>query len=778
MKKHLIYIYLIFLLPFLSLSQLECRWKVIDKETNTILKNAECYVNEIKIIPDSNFVFSLDISSFSTFEYQLIIKCNNYKSSKFKYNSISEFDSIYTLSTSSKKLKEIIIKGSNKNSVGNIQLSQNLIEKLPKLLGENDAIRAIQLLPGIQSSGDGNGIYVRGGGIDQNLISFDAVSLYNISHLFGFFSVFNSNAISKVDIYKSGIPANLGGRVSSVINIQSQTGNFQKWKGEINIGLLAANISVDGPIKKDTSSLIITGRRTYVDYFNKIISSKSNYQSDYYFYDFNFKYYHKLNKRNTFIISGLSGKDDFNYNDLLNNSFSNNINWQTQLISSKWNYKLNEKINVNTTIGIVNYTMFLGAGIYNYSIDLQSKINDITFKNEWNLNHFKSGNFNFGTEIIHHQLAPNNFSVQGEASETKLNNELKLNSIEYNLFANENIQLNEKWKTNLGIRYSIFQQLGPFKRLMLNENSIAIDSIIYPINSTVTIYHNPEPRFQLFYNHSNNTIFNLSYSTNFQYLHLVPVSSISLPTDVWVPSSSVIKPQQGNQISLGYSTSFLQDSLLFSSEVYYKKMYNLIEYKEGITSLISLQNNYDNNFFFGKGESFGVEFLLKKQLGKLNGWIGYTLSKSTRNFQEIENNRTFFAKNDRRHDISLVLNYDLNEKWNFSGVFVFKTGNALTIPLSRYILQGNVINTYSPKNSYRIEPYHRLDISCNYFIKKTLKTEQSLNFSIFNVYARQNPFYIYFETKGDISKFSIETKAKQVSLFTILPSISWKAVFK
>jgi hypothetical protein len=207
-------------------------------------------------------------------------------------------------------------------------------------------------------------------------------------------------------------------------------------------------------------------------------------------------------------------------------------------------------------------------------------------------------------------------------------------------------------------------------------------------------------------------------------------------------------------------------------------MENLIEYKEGVASLISLQNNYDDNFFFGKGQSVGIEFLMKKNMGKWTGWIGYTLSESIRNFQDIENNRTFFAKNDRRHDVSTVLNYELNDKWSFSGVFVFKTGNALTIPLSRYILQGNVINTYSPKNSYRIPSYHRLDISCNFSIKKTLKTEQYLNFSIFNVYARQNPFYIYFETKGDISKFAIETKAKQVSLFTILPSISWRAVFK
>jgi hypothetical protein len=776
-NKYLIYLFII-VLPCLSFTQVVHKWKIIDKETNNVIKNAKCFVNDVKIQPDTNFTFSIEDSQLPTSNYVLTIACENYKSLLFRYTSLSEFDSIYSLSLSSKKFKEIIIKRTFKNNLGNLQLSQDQIKKIPKFLGENDVIKAIQLLPGIQSSGDGNGIYVRGGGIDQNLISYDDISLYNISHLFGFFSVFNSNAISKVDIYKSGIPANFGGRVSSVINIQSQTGNFQKWKGEVGIGLLAANISIDGPIKKDTSSLLFAARRTYVDYFNKSISSNSNYQSDYYFYDLNFKYYHKLNSRNTLTISGLTGKDDFIYNEILNNSFSNNINWQTKLISSKWKSILNDKLTTNTTLGFVNYSMSFGAGIYNYSLDLFSKINDFSFKNEWTLKHYNNAKLNFGTEIIHHQLSPNNFSIQGESNDKKLNNALKLNSMEYNLFVDETFQFNEKWKVNLGIRYSLFQQLGPFKRLIFNENSIVTDSIIYPTNSTIKIYQNPEPRLQLFYEKSEKSIFNLSYSTNYQYLHLAPVSSISLPTDVWVPSSSVIKPQQGNQISLGYSTSFIHDTLQFSTEIYYKHMVNLIEYKEGVASLISLQNNYDDNFFFGNGQSIGIEFLMKKNMGKWTGWIGYTFSESTRNFQEIENNRTFYAKNDRRHDVSTVLNYELNDKWSFSGVFVFKTGNALTIPLSRYILQGNVINTYSPKNSYRIPPYHRLDISCNYSIKKTSKTEQYLNFSIFNAYARQNPFYIYFETKGDISKFAIETKAKQVSLFTILPSISWRAVFK
>jgi outer membrane usher protein FimD/PapC len=244
-----------------------------------------------------------------------------------------------------------------------------------------------------------------------------------------------------------------------------------------------------------------------------------------------------------------------------------------------------------------------------------------------------------------------------------------------------------------------------------------------------------------------------------------------------VPSSSIIKPQEGKQISLGYFKTFENKGIEFSVETYYKRMNNLIEYKEGVMSLVSLQSNYDDNFFFGKGESYGIEWLARKNIGKWNGWLGYTLSKSTRSFPDIETGRVYYAKNDRRHDISFVVNYELSSKWTLSGVFVFKSGNAITIPLSRYILQGNIINTYSPKNAYRIPPYHRADLSVTYTYKKTEKREESFNFSVYNVYGRQNPFYIYYETKGDLSKFSIETKAKQVSLFTILPSISWKIAF-
>ena len=382
-----------------------------------------------------------------------------------------------------------------------------------------------------------------------------------------------------------------------------------------------------------------------------------------------------------------------------------------------------------------------------------------------------------GLDNTFHVISPNNFQANGGESKFNYNDLRKLYSNEGALYVSNEVKLNDKIEISLGIRMSTFQQFGPYTRFDYSKGYGLKDSIVYPSGNIVCNYINPEPRLSASYVITATSSLKAGFSQNYQYIHLAPVSSISLPTDVWIPSSSVVKPQIGRQYSLGYYRDYPAKNIETSVEVYYKQMNNLIEYKEGVLSLIKLQSNYDDNFFFGKGQSYGIEFFAKKTIGKMTGWLGYALSKSTRNFKDIEDGATFYAKNDRRHDISLVFNYEINKKWSFSGVFTYKTGNAMTIPLSRYFLQGNIINTYSPKNSYRIPAYHRCDVSLTYQVLKTETKESSINFSIYNVYGRQNPFYLYFETTGDISKFSVQTKAKQVSLFTILPSISYKFAF-
>ena len=774
------FIFLLLLFCFQLTAQEQLKFRVRDAESKQTLLGARIKLDN-KEVKANQGVFQIDLWEFPD---SVLFECKSkgYQTRKEKL-LFTQNDTIFFLTPLVQEIQEVVISsnqkaGNSANELGTLTLTKKQIEKLPTFLGESDPIKAMQLLPGIQSSGDGNGIYVRGGGIDQNLILLDDVPLYNISHLFGFFSVFNNGAIQKMDVYKGGMPANYGGRISSVVAITGQTGNLRKWKVDGGIGILASNLTIHGPIKKDTSSMILSLRRTYVDVFQRLLASKDDhFASNYYFYDVNFKYFHRFNAKNKLTISTFLGKDDFLYNDQWDNAFANKIDWGSKLFSSKWTHIFSERTTMNVVVGLTNYQLNFAAQIYSYHLALLSQNRDYLGKIELTTKLTSRHTLKYGIENTYRKIAPNNFAVQGQQEDSKLSKNVQLFSNELALYVNDDFVYNEKWSVSLGLRYSIFQQLGPFDRFSFGDNIADNTEVHYGNGKQVIMFGNPEPRLAIDYKLNPLNSIKLGLTQNYQYIHLAPVSSISLPTDVWVPSSSIIKPQEGKQISLGYFKTFENEGIEFSVETYYKQMNNLIEYKEGVMSLVSLKSNYDDNFFFGKGESYGVEWLARKNVGKWNGWLGYTLSKSTRSFPDIETGRVYFAKNDRRHDISFVVNYELSSKWTLSGVFVFKSGNAITIPLSRYILQGNIINTYSPKNAYRIPPYHRADVSLNYVYKKTEKREESLNFSIYNIYGRQNPFYIYYETKGDLSKFSIETKAKQVSLFTILPSISWKIAF-
>ena len=755
-------------------------FSIVDKENNFQIKNANCEINGKLIKPNNEGDFIFIPTTDSIF---IFITAPNYEA-YLNNLSCKNFPAIFRLDPISKELQTVKItatQNQQKALLENLQLSKREIKLLPTFLGENDPVKVLQLLPGVQSGIDGNGIFVRGGNNDQNLILYDDVPLYNISHLFGFFSVFNSNAIQSLSIHKNAIPSQYGGRVSSVIDIKSQKGNLRKWNAESNLGVLATSIHFDGPLKKDTSAISFSARRTYVDLFQKLLSESSQMNAtNYFFYDINLNYYRILNKKNTFYISAFNGKDKFSYKDQWNlkNIFENSIAWNSKLISGRIETNFSNKLNQKWLVAVNSYDLNFGATIYNFGLDLGTKNNDLITKLEYNYNYNNRLKFNYGLESLYHQNSPNNYQINGLANADSYNKNDRLYSLESSVFIGVNYDLNTKWNTKAGFRFSNFNQLGPFTRT-------ALDSIgqTYVLKATkkgeiVHSYFRPEPRLSLYFHPSDNSTYSISYNQSYQYLHLAPISSLSLPTDVWVASSSVIKPQEGRQISIGYEYKFNKHPLILSVESYYKRMNNLIEYKQGVLSLTVLNTNYDDNFYFGKGDSYGIEFYFKKSIGKLNGWLSYTLSKSTRTFNDIENGRTYFSKNDRRHNASLVLNYQLNSKWTASMVFVFQTGNAITIPLSNYFLEGNVINTYSPKNSFRLPSYNRMDISITYAYKQTERKESSLNFSIYNCYARQNPFYYYYETVGNLDKLQFATQLKQISLINILPSISWKVIFK
>jgi hypothetical protein len=689
----------------------------------------------------------------------------------------------------------------------NIQVEQ--IKTLPAFMGEVDILKTIQLLPGIQSAGDGNaGFYVRGGPPDQNLILLDEAVVYNASHLFGFFSVFNGDAVKDVNLIKGSMPAQYGGRLSSVLDISMKEGNNKKYIMEGGIGNVASRFTVQGPIKVDTSSFIISGRRTYIDVLAKPFFKKDSPFSGtrYYFYDLNTKLNYRISDKDRLFLSGYFGRDIFVFNDK-NLGFKTEIPWGNSTGSLRWNHLFNDKLFMNTSLIFSNYTFELRATQSQFEFRLFSGIRD--FNGKVDLTYFPNPNhkINFGSNYIFHTFTPTNATARSGEVEFNLGDVVKLYAHDAAIYVSDDWEVTDLIKINAGIRYSNFTQVGPFKRYIKDQQGKIMDSVEYRRGEKVINYGGPEPRISMRWILTENSSFKAGYTRNLQYIHLASLSSVSLPTDVWMPSTELIKPQIGNQYAVGYFRNFRKDMFETSLEVYYKDMKNQVEYKEGAQPEDNVKDNPDNSFTFGNGWSYGAELFLKKRYGKFHGWIGYTLSWTYREFPEINFGKEFPAKYDRRHDVSVVTSYDYNKKWTFSVVWVYATGNAATLPVAFYLIEGNMVSEFGERNSYRFKPYHRLDVSATLYpdhvkkenrkkrrlekrytkkgktlteeiwFQKKKVMETSWNFSVFNAYNRYNPYFIYFETSGSIYEGNLQIGAKQVSLFPILPSVTWNFKF-
>jgi len=640
-------------------------------------------------------------------------------------------------------------------------------------------MKTIQLTPGVQSAGEGNSsFYVRGGGPDQNLILLDEAVVYNASHLFGFFSVFNADAVKNIELTKAGMPANYGGRLASVLDISMKEGNSHDYHVDGGIGLISSRLTVQGPVKKDTSSFIISARRTYIDLLMKpFIKKTSAFKgTSYYFYDLNTKINYRLSDKDRIFLSGYFGRDIFSLNqkDL---SFKNTIEWGNATTSFRWNHVFAPKLFLNTSIIYSNYQFEMGATQSDYDIKLYSGVTDYNGKLDFSYFPDSRHKVKFGGNYIYHIFTPNNATAKTSGVDLDLGDEVRLFSNDVAIYANDEWDVNDKIKINGGLRYTYFQFLGPFDRFILNSSNQVIDSIHYGLWENIKTYNHLEPRLSMRYGINEVSSIKASFSQNYQYIHLASVTAVSLPTDIWVPSTDIVKPQFGTQYSLGYFRNFRKNMWESSVEVYYKDMKNQIEFKEGSLPEDNIKNNTDNNMTFGRGWSYGAEFFVNKRTGQWTGWLGYTLSYTKRKFPEINGGKEYWAKYDRRHDVSFILSYEYNEKWTFSAIWVYATGNAMTLPISRYVINGAIVSEYGPKNDYRMPAYHRADISATYTGKKHKKYESSWNFSIYNLYNRYNPYYIYFQTTGTVAEYHLETQAKQVSLFPILPSVTWNFKF-
>lgn len=763
-----------------------------DKATGEELLGANVIVENGKTGTSANSYgfYSLSIPAGT---YEVLFSFIGYTEQRMTINLNSNKTINIELESSALMSEEIVVNGEANRNVEDSRMSVTKIpietvKTLPAFMGEVDIMKTIQLLPGIQAAGDGNaGFYVRGGGPDQNLILLDEATIYNASHLLGFFSVFNADAIKDMEIYKGGTPAQYGGRISSVLDISMKNGNMKKFEFEGGIGTISSRFTAQGPIIKDKASFLVSGRRTYIDLLIKPFVKKESMlkSSGYYFYDINAKFNYKFSDKDRLYISAYYGKDMFKFKSK-DAGLELHIPWGNGMANIRWNHLFSDKFFSNTTFVASDYKFQTSIAMdasedegTNFKFTQDSGIRDYYLKQDFTWLPNPKHTVKFGLNYIYHIFSPNSVSASLADMTFETLSKNKQYAHDAAIYLGDDFKINNRITVYAGVRGSIFNQVGPFTRYIKDDMFLkTIDSVVYAKNKSVALYNSIEPRLSIKVSIDSKSSIKASFMQNKQYIHLASLSASTLPTDLWVPCSDIVKPQMGRQYAVGYFRNFFNDHFETSVEIYYKDLYNLLEYADGVLPGDEVvQDNADNYFIFGDGRSYGAEFYIKKRTGRFTGWIGYTISKTDRFFNDINNGKTFPAKYDRRHDLSVTASYDLSERWTLSAIFVYATGNTTTLPIGRYMIDGDLTSEYGDRNSYRMSPYHRLDLSATYIHKKTNKWESSWNFSIFNAYNRHNPYFIYFYNEGNVENGDFTTKARQFSLFPILPSVTWNFKF-
>ncbi|UKB77908.1 TonB-dependent receptor [Chryseobacterium sp. MEBOG07] len=668
----------------------------------------------------------------------------------------------------SKAIDEVVISGIKKDKnltsaqMGTETLSIKSIEKLPVLFGEKDVMKTIQLLPGIKSNGEGSsGFSVRGGATDQNLILLDEAPVYNASHLLGFFSTFNSDALKDASIIKGNSPAQYGGRLASVLDVKMKDGNNKDYNVNGGIGLISSRLSVEGPIQKEKSSFIVSGRRTYADLFLK--SNKDYKDNKLYFYDLNLKANYQINENNRIYLSGYFGRDVLGLGDTFN------TDWGNTTATLRWNSIISSKLFSNTSFIYSNYDYKISLKNDDTVFDLNSKIQDWNLKQDFTWFAGNKHSVRFGLQSIYHTLTPS--SASGTTVSSFARNPRY--SWENAVYINDDYKATEKLTINYGLRLSMFSVLGG-DTFNTYENGVITDSKFLEKGKFGKTYTNLEPRISANYRINEVSSVKGGYSRNTQNLHLLSNSNSGNPTDQWIGSSYTVKPEISDQISMGYSRNFNNNNYELNAEVYYKSMQNQIDFKNGAQIGFDTGSDVESELLFGKGRAYGLELIAKKKSGKLTGWISYTLSKTERKIDGINNNEWYNARMDKTHDLSIVATYQLNPKWSLSGLFVYSTGNAVTFPTGKYELNGQTIFQYSSRNADRMPSYHRMDVSATYEPSSNKRFRGSWTFGIYNLYGRENAYTINFEDNPDRPG---TTRAMQTSLFRWVPNITYNFKF-
>jgi len=705
--------------------------------------------------------------------YTLLFQYLGYSTEEVKVELTSNQSINYQIGEAESVLNEVEVVGEKidknvrSNEMGVMKLDPKSVSSVPVLFGEKDIIKIFQMMPGVKSAGEGNsGFYVRGGGSDQNLVLLDEAPVYNASHLLGFFSVFNSDALKDVTLYKGGMPAEYGGRASSVMDIKMLDGNSKKFSARGGIGLISSRLTIEAPIVKDKGSFIISGRRTYADLFLKLSKDEDIKKSRLYFYDLNVKANYQLNKKNRLFLSGYFGRDNFGLADFFG------FDWGNATGTLRWNHIVNDKLFSNTSVIYSNYGYRFQFKAGDSDVKFTSAIRDWNVKQDFSYFPNPNNKIKFGVNAIYHTFIPGEVESDYESfTDTKLTRRYAL---EGGVYVQNDQSITERFGIQYGLRYSFFDNMGEGTSYTFDEEGAKTSETNYKKWETIKMYGGFEPRISAKYELTKTSSVKASVNRAYQYLHLLSNSTSSQPTDIWVPSSNNIKPQIADQISAGYFRNFKDNTYEFSVEGYYKTLKNQIDYRNGAN--LFFNNEAEGELVFGKGRAYGAEVFIRKQTGKLTGWVSYTLSRSLRTFKDINEGKEYSARQDRIHDISIVAMYELTPRLKISANWVYYTGSAVTFPSGKYEINGIAVPYYTERNGYRMPAYHRMDLGLTLDNKKKAgkNYESSWNFSIYNLYARENAYSITFRRNEDNPQ---QMEAVRTALFKIVPSITYNFSF-
>jgi len=692
------------------------------------------------------------------------------------------------LQTSAVQINEVIVTTTKNNKVLNDETSSQSIKietirKLPATIGEADIAKTLQYLPGIQTSNEGTtNLSVRGGSFDQNLFLLDDAPVYNPSHALGFFSVFNPDAIQNVKIYKAAFPAQYGGRLSSIVDLYMKEGNNKNFNCNGSIGLIASRLTLEGPWVKDKASYFLSGRYSYTGFTVNTLGSLGqdlgirslrdfNDNNEINFYDFNAKINYIINNKNRVYLSVYSGNDHFYYYAIDNTS---SMDWGNITTTIRWNHVFNSKLFSNT---------ILAYSKYNYSYILKddarhfrwmSNLQEVDFKTDYDFFINPQNHFKYGFAIEGHRYFPGGIEPRDSSSIVHSFTLDLQRSVVGVIYLNNEQKINNNLSCNYGMRYSTFFLLGENTVYNYSSNNTVVDSIYYANGELIQFYHTIEPRLSIRYLINERNSIKLSYTNSVQYQHLISNSSVGFPSDVWLPSNKYIKPQKAHQYVIGYYRFIYKNNYEFHTEIYYRKMNNVIDYRDNAD--LFLNKHIETQILSGKGQSYGIEFFLEKKAGKLNGWISYTLSRTTRQIEGINNNKPYPATYDKRHNLSMVINYNLSKLWSISSIFKLTSGGYITVPEGTFNYYGASFNYYTTRNGYQLPLYHRLDISFNYKCRKNeqRKWKSEWNFGVYNIYGRKNIFSLFI--KQDDTDLD-SSKAYKMYLYGVTPYLTFNFKF-